>query len=378
MLNFMSKGKKWIGKLFGADLRGLDPNRPGSSPPAGIDRPVTPELKLIPASMESTISCPPSFVSCPDLPPEPRTETTLTEVLRKRIVSCALLKKSVEEEMRGLCKTYRDSMPPCRLQLWVHAYSKGGPPAVVQWVRLSKKPDAFDHATLGRTRERRPRWFKVLKIRTRTDLGSAIHWNGLDKHRKTVMSFFERWQALNKSRSILARTMHTSSLGLNFNLKSSDSEEESADHLLSNPGMGYIQGCGTFLYCTAWQVGRLVEGSLIALEELAKRTKELSFRLVLYRGATEFDRSVDWEHRLSGRKFRYLKDSWLKSMAWSNQELEAMRGAVGECRGLVQTLSTRLGVLRRAESRLTKALLEATQLLGQCRPVETAPREWSY
>jgi hypothetical protein len=125
-------------------------------------------------------------------------------------------------------------------------------------------------------------------------------------------------------------------------------------------------------------VGRLVEGSLIALEELAKRTKELSFRLVLYRGATEFDRSVDWEHRLSGRKFRYLKDSWLKSMAWSNQELEAMRGAVGECRGLVQTLSTRLGVLRRAESRLTKALLEATQLLGQCRPVETAPREWSY
>ncbi|HVR87671.1 MAG TPA: hypothetical protein VMU54_25315 [Planctomycetota bacterium] len=280
--------------------------------------------------------------------------------------------------MKELCKTYRASMPPSRLQLWVHRYSKGGPPAVVQWVRLSQKPDEFDHVTLGPRGGKRPRWFKVLKIRTRTDLGDAIHWNGLDMHRKTVMSYFDRWQALNKSRSILARTMHTSTMGLTFNLKSSGSEGESATHLLSHPGMKFIQGYGIGLYCTAWQVGRLAEGNLIALKELAARTKELSFQVVLNRGATEFDRSVTWEHGLSGRKFRYLKDSWLESMAWSSEELEAMREAVGECRGLVQALKIRLGVLRRAESMLTKALLEADRLLGQTSPVEKTIREWRY
>ena len=61
MQNFMSKGKRWIGKLFGVDPRGRDPDRPAGSPPAQRGAPAAPGPVTIPAPSEPTISGPPSF-----------------------------------------------------------------------------------------------------------------------------------------------------------------------------------------------------------------------------------------------------------------------------------------------------------------------------
>src|SRR5579864_3824095 len=177
MQNFMSKGMQWMGKLFGADLREPDPGLPKGLPPARIDRPVSPVLETIPADLDPTTVRPSSFDGCCAPPSKVRAETLLTDALRDKIFSCALLRTTVEKEMRSLCETFRRSMPPSRLQLWARSYSKGGRPAVLHWVSLSRKPERFDHATLGPTGRKRPRWFKILNIHNRTDLYNAIHWN---------------------------------------------------------------------------------------------------------------------------------------------------------------------------------------------------------
>lgn len=142
--------------------------------------------------------------------------------------------------------------------------------------------------------------------------------------------------------------------------------------------MEHIERHGTGPYCVAWQLGRLVERDLLALLELGRQTTDLPFRLILHPGKTQFDRKIEWEDRSSGRRYRYLKDRWLEKKASSNKDLEAMRAAVAQSRILVWDLSTRLEVLRNAESRLTEALLEANELLGQCSRVEKVPRVWGY
>jgi len=291
MKNLMLKGIQQILKLLDAGGRDSREERPADSQPGREDNPAQGST-MIPACNESTITNPSPSNRADPVPDPRRIETSISDGLREQTLACAFLRKSVESEMAELCRTYRSSMPPCSLQLFAWGYPKGSPPRVVYWVHLSRKHRDFDHSLVP-IQNKRPRWFKVLKIRTRRDLHGAIHWNGLDRHRRTVMSFYDRWRALNTSHSLLAKAMQYSKMALEFYLERSGPGNEAPLDLLMKHDLKHLEGPGVALFLMAWQMGRLVEGNLSALEELQERTTGLPVRLVLSAGPTEFDRVVE-------------------------------------------------------------------------------------
>jgi hypothetical protein len=378
MKKAIAKGKQWIAKLFGAGARDSREESPAGSHPGREDSPAAPDPTLSPARNDITISDP-SQVHRPDPIPEPRKiGRNVSDGLREKILACAFPRMSVEAEMVELCRTYRSSMPPCGLQLFAWGYPKGSPPRVVYWVRLSRKQVEFDHASLLPTQKKRPRWFKVLNIRTRADLHDAIHWNGLDKHRSTVMSFYDSRWALNKSHSLLAKGMQYVKLALKGHLESYGPGKEAPLDQLLDPSLKHLDGAGADLFVMAGQIGRLVDRNQIALEELQRRTTTLPFRLVLSEGPTEFDRVVEWEHAPSGRRCRILYEKSLKILQLPPQELAAVKLAVIECRGLLQTLSKQLKIIRGAESRLAKARRDSDQALERHTPQQRIPWVQGY
>ena len=370
MKNLMLKGIRQILKLLDAGGRDSHEEQPADSQPGREDKPAQGSM-MIPACSEPTITNPSPSNRADPVPDPRRIETSISDGLREQTLACAFLRKSVESEMAELCRTYRSSMPPCSLQLFAWGYPKGSPPRVLYWVRLSKKQRVFDDSLVP-IPNKRPRWFKVLKIRTRGDLHGAIHWNGLDRHRRTVMSFYDRWWALNNSHSLLARAMQYSKMALDFHLGPPCPGNDVLDFLMKHD-LRHLEGPGVGMFVMAWQMGRLVERNLFALEELQERTTGLPVRLVLAPGPTEFDRAVEWEHQLSGQRWRTLLDRSLNTLKLSPQDLAAIQGVASECKELMQSLSKRLGIIRGAESRLAKAHRESTQVLEQCTPVECIP-----
>jgi hypothetical protein len=193
------------------------------------------------------------------------------------------------------------------------------------------------------------------------------------------MSFYDRWRALNKSHSLLAKAMQYAKLSLKFHLGRSGPGNEDLLDLLMKHDLKHLEGGpGVELFVMAWQMGRLVKGNLFALEDLQQRTTGLPFRLLLSAGQTEFDRVVEWEDELTGRRCRTLLERSLKRLYLSPQELAAIMGVVSECRELIQTLSKRLRIVRGAENRLALAHRESTQVLEQCTRVERIPRIPGY
>jgi len=359
------KGARWIQGLMGVGAGDLREESPAGSHPRREDSLPAPGPILSPDRKDFRLSSP-APVHCPDPMPESgMTQRSASDELQMMARVCGARRMSVEKQMVELCQTYRSFTPPSRLQLFVWNYPKGSPPKAVYWVRLSEEQREFDHGSLLPILKKRPRWFKILKIRTREDLAAAIHWNGLDRHRKTVMSFYDSWRALNQSRSILVKGMQFAKLALKHHLASSARKEAPLEPL-SPPFFNHLDRAGNQLNVMAWNIGRLVDRNLIAFEELAERTATLPVRLFLSVGQTAFDRLVLWEHVLSGRWRPPLSENSLKILNLSPQELAAVRLAVSECRALHQTLSNRLRIIRRAESRLVKAYGDFKQALQQC------------
>ena len=365
----IQKGKDWFGKLFGAverDSRVEPPAVPRRGPENG---PADPGPAWPPARSGSAVSGPIPADRPAPAPGEGGSDSSMG--LQVWIRSCAELRRSVEAEMVKLCRTYRSSMPPCRIQLFARAYPKGSPPRAVYWVRLSRKRNEFNHASFRPALVNRPRWFKVLRIRTRRDLHNAIHWSGLDRHRRTVMSFYDSRQALNESRSILANAMRYATLALKGHLESSGPGREAQPDLLMDPALPYLIGAAKNLFVMALKIGRLVDGNLIALEELRKRTLAIPVRLLLSVDLADLDGVVEWEHGHSGRRYRSLRESSLKALQLSSPDLAAVRLAVSECRVLLPTLRKRLRIIRRVECRLLGAHFESDRALERHNPRPT-------
>lgn len=359
-----------IGKLSGAGARDLDEQRPAGSLPGQDDNPAAPGPNLSTDRSDSPTSGPPPIRRADPAPRPRKIERSVSDGLQETIMACAFPRRRVEAKMKELCETYRSSMPPCRLKMFAWEYPKGSPPRVIYWVRLFGRPDQFDHASLLPIRKKRPRWFKILKIRTRKDLHDAIYWNGLSKHRRTVMSFYDSWWALNKSHSILARGMKYATDALSRHLEASGPGDKAPLDLLMDPTLEHLGRAGEGLFIKAWQIGRLVEKTLSSLEELRKRTAPLPLRLVLSEGPTPFDRVMEWEHGVSGWRCRIFRKNFLQIRQLSPQDLAAVGLAVSEGRVLRKSLSKRLRIIRKTESRLAQARRDSDQALERYNPPE--------
>lgn len=362
VMRAIQKGKQWLENFLGTT-----PQEPRKETPATLP----PDRMVVPANQEPTPAkaqyADPISDSHPVEPTKPDSGPPAlrqggSEALRRWIDECMSLRSFAEAQMLKLRDRYRSSMPRCRLQLFPWAYPKGSPIRCLYWVRLSEKRNQFtSHGFPILTKPRR--WFKVLRIRNRSDLHDATYWLGLANHRKTVMSFYDSWRALNTSRSILTRAMKFSKHAIRSHLKSSGTGKGAEPDPGKDPSGATPDRTGWEFYVLAEKFGQLLQGTYNALEELQKRTATLPFRLVLSADGEGFDRVVEWEHGPSGRKYRKLRAPSLRRLHLSPADQAATRLAVSECKKLLKTLRKRLYILRKAESRLCVAQFKADQLL---------------
>jgi hypothetical protein len=288
------------------------------------------------------------------------------------IAAVALLRRSVEEEMADLGKTYRETMPPCLLQLYPWAYPKGSPPRALYWVRLARRQDEFDHQLLVPLPVRRPRWCKRLKIRNRSDLGSAIYWNGATKRRKSIMAFHDRAGALNKAHRTLAREMAYAKYSLKSPAAAPDRKEGLPLELVEDPSLHHLGGKGTDLIFLAWGLEQAIEESLIALENFRERTLRLRFRLTFIPGPAAGTLRMEWEDRQTGRKYRGLDGRALKNHHLSPEESATFRPLGMEFKRLSRMLLKRTSSGGLVETRLSQALEDARETLGSCPRIPNA------
>lgn len=372
MKNLILKGKRWLGKRFGKGAEDVAGRRPADSGPETKGRPAAPHGTPLPAGQDSVISPPPS-VHRPPSNPHPGAETSISDGLREKILACSLLKRSVEEEMPELCRTYRKSTPPSRLQLCPQVYHKGDPPWAVYWVRLSRAKKEFDPETHLPIARKRRHWFKVLRIRTRRDLHDEIHRDGLDKHRAAIMAFYDRWWAVNKSRSTVAKAMRYAKLALKCHLESSGPRKEASRDPMMDPLLKFVEGSGAELIDMAWEIGRKVEETLSSLRKLEERLTRLPFRRINLTGPGGVGQTTEWQHIPSGKRFRSPNEPSLKELKISLQDLASLGAAIRERDALTRILHKRIGIMNGAECRLAQAHGDAVQVLEQTPPVEPVP-----
>jgi hypothetical protein len=167
--------------------------------------------------------------------------------------------------------------------------------------------------------------------------------------------------------------MRYATLALKGHLESSGPGREARPDLLRDPALPYLYGAAKNLFVMALKIGRLVDGNLIALEELRKRTIALPVRLVISGDSADLDRVVEWEHGHSGRRYRIMYERSLKALQLSPPDLAAVGLAIGECRVLLRTLSKRLRIIRGVEGRLARARVESDRALERHTPSPRIP-----
>jgi hypothetical protein len=132
---------------------------------------------------------------------------SIFQELSRRISQADERRKVVEWRMEDLRKAYIRTVPRSRLGLRPWTRTKDGPPYAIYWIRLNRRHQTFDDRTWEVMSPNRPRWFRRLKIRTYRELGSALHWAGLDASRKTIHLFGKRVRTLNEAHTLLCRSI---------------------------------------------------------------------------------------------------------------------------------------------------------------------------
>lgn len=117
------------------------------------------------------------------------------------------LLQAVERKMEDLKDRFNDSVPKTLLRLRPWPRRKGEQPYALYWIFFRRIRPTFDSRTFRQVENRKPRRFRRLKIRNRTDLSEFIHLARLDAHKFLVLRFHDRAQALNEAHRILARAL---------------------------------------------------------------------------------------------------------------------------------------------------------------------------
>jgi hypothetical protein len=231
------------------------------------------------------------------------------QILRNRILDVCFTRRSIQNEMVVLSRLYQSCTPPSPLLLYRWGSSKGSPPYALYWVRLARKQVEACDRSLEIRALKRPRWSKRLKIRSTRDLRNAIHWNGLDAERDTVLRFHTLASALNKAHRTLAwriphvvRTFERPSGGIR-------GVEGGPRIPLEEYEDKYLHPVANRLFSCAWLMQWVVEKDLAELNRISTQAGLPSVRLRTNQagegGASE---RFAWEDSRTGISFPTFRD----------------------------------------------------------------------
>jgi hypothetical protein len=273
-LGLLDRWKRRIGKILNLS------SRPEAGNPSRPDPPPERTLSVSSRPIRSPAEAPPA----PHLGKEASLlpgHTQIYETFRKKIVDMGFVLRGVEEAMLTLCESYRKSVPPTRLQPYPWGFPKLPRPYVVYWVRLYRKKEEACDESLQIKASKRPRWFKYLKIRSRRDLHTAIHWNGLDAHRKTVLQYHDAASSLNKAHHNLA--LRALALVKTFKRNSGGvrTVQGYASMTLEDPAYDLLNRTGLQLLECAWRMQWVVEKEFARLNELLSQGGFPTVRLTM-------------------------------------------------------------------------------------------------
>jgi len=368
----LGKASQWVRAMFG----------PGSSmaskgPPADVAPDVRGSRANPPAAIPLTVS---PAVKTPSHSPPARATLHMStgslfvdsgpfEPLQRLIRECCQLVRSVEWEMQDTSQAYRDRTPPSRLQLFPWAFPIGSPPNNLCWARLSRKQDGLEGG--HRISRKRPRWWKRLKIRSRGELHTAIYRNGMTEHRRSIMSFFDRTQALNVSHRSLGLAMGFAKHSLMTCWIPIPFREEPPCHFYEGPFFDKLDPRESGLYVLAWSLRRAIEKIQLGYKRLLKSPTGMPWRLSCRR-VSDLDWEVLWEHSLTGERRRTLDRRLMEKLRGSAepQAFGALESIEQDRRFLAKALSKSLGRLDRVEGLLANSKRMAEEALRSCSPVQ--------
>jgi hypothetical protein len=139
-----------------------------------------------------------------------------------------------------------------------------------------------------------------LKIRNRSDLRNAIHWNGLDHERKAVMTYYERACSLNQAHRILAQRPPHVLQTFNRKLGGVGEVEGCPKMAVDDLAYQYLVGSGGRLLDRAWRMQWILETELQRFCRLTGRAPGSDICLKAIRTTQGEFKQFAWEDHASG------------------------------------------------------------------------------
>jgi hypothetical protein len=296
-----------------------------------------------------------------ETPPPPY---PILEELRSKQDEIRGLRLKVESRMEALKEAFNSTMPRSRLRLRPWSRRKGEPPYAVYWILLTKKRTLFEYSSWPTEPDRRPRWFKRLKIRTRRDLDLAIHRAGMDAVRRNVHRFHDDLVALNAAHQALAR-------GLDSIRKMMGSR--AAGSQLNPPMVPPLRDELSITWETAplinhaWMLECLLRrttGDLVTLAHLqSKQPGWIRFRLEFRQTKSEPYGRLLWRDLETRSTYASLDDRTKRKLGIPASMRALLTPYELSRRERARALKEQTGVLRRVRTRAAKVLQEARTLL---------------
>jgi len=319
--------------------------------------------RALPAVVDLPASPDPAY--CLETPPPPY---PIFEELRIKQDELIGLRLEVESRMEALKEAFNSRMPRSRLRLRPWSRRKGEPPYALYWVFLTKKRRLFENSSWPT--EKRPRWFKRLKIRTRRDLDLAIHRAGMDAVRRDVHRFHDDLVALNTAHQLLSR-------GLDSIRKMMGSR--AAGSMLNAPFVLPLRDEWSIteekapLLNHAWRLECLIRrttGDLIILaRHQSKQPGWIRFRLEFHQGNAEPYGRLVWRDQVTRSTYASLDDRTKRKLGVPVAMRELLTPFELSRRELTRALKEQTSVLRRVRAKANHVDQQARALLGALKAI---------
>ncbi len=300
------------------------------------------------------------------------------EDLKRGVLRLHELRLSVETRMRALPTEFNTAFPVTTLRLRAWSRAIGRPPCAVYWIRLPPRKRYFEHwlDSVIDQFKRKPRWFRRLKIHTSRQLDRAIHFGGLDLHRRRVREFHARARGLTDARKVLTGTLDTIRKMLDCR-GAGEVLEFAPEPLPEDVAVGSYPPDISRLLLLAWELQEALMERQTLCRDLANgpkgRPADSRFRLAFTEDPEHPYGRFLWIDQATGQNCSSLTDRTMRKLRLRSEVRRAIGAVERVRRQRARRLRATTRIIRRIKARVAPALRRAQALLDASGPAAHGP-----